>query len=54
MEAYEKFEHLCEILDKETIFEAIVNYFPTNELDEFCEHVIWDNELEEEFELNEE
>lgn len=49
MEAYEKFERLCEILNKETIYEAIVNYLPTDELDDFCEQLITEQYLEEEF-----
>lgn len=48
MTACEKFERLCEILDKQTIYDSIENYLSAYDLDDFCDTIIMEQELEEE------
>lgn len=50
MDWYEKFEKLKELIGDETMFCAITNYFSSDQIDDFCESLIVDYNLENEFE----
>ena len=50
MEWYEKFEKLREILGDETVLQEVSNYFTSAQIDEFCDSVATDYDIENEFE----
>ena len=50
MEWYEKFEKLREILGDETVLQEVSNYFTSIQIDEFCDSVATDYDIENEFE----
>ena len=50
MEYWEKFEKLREILGDEIIFENILNYFTSDQIDEFCDSIATDYDCEDIFE----
>ena len=50
MEYYEKFEKLREILGDETVLQEVINYFTVDQIDEFCDSVATDYDIENEFE----
>ena len=52
MEYWEKFEKLREILGDETVLQEVSNYFTADQINEFCDSVATDYDLEDE--LNEE
>lgn len=53
MDWYEKFEKIREFLSDEIIIEAMQNYFNSDELNDFCDSMITDYDLESEFEDDE-
>ena len=50
MEWYEKFEKIRNVLTNDIIIEAMLNYFNDDELNDFCDSMITDYDLESEFE----
>lgn len=50
MEYWEKFEKLREILGDETVLQEVINYFAADKIDEFCDSVANDYDIENEFE----
>ena len=50
MEWYEKFEKIHNVLTNDIIIEAMLNYFNSDELNDFCDSMITDYDLESEFE----
>lgn len=52
MEWYEKLEKIREFVSDEAIITAIGNYFNSDQMNDFCEQMIIDFELESEFEEN--
>ena len=50
MSWYEEFEKLRGLLGDETMFSAICNYFSSDQMSDFCNQVITDYDLENEFE----
>ena len=51
MEYWEKFEKLIEILGQDTVLREVTNYFTSDQIDEFCDSVANDYDIENE--LNE-
>ena len=49
MEWYEKLEQIREFICDEEIITAMGNYFNSDQMDDFCDQLIIDNDLEEEF-----
>ena len=49
MEYWEKFEKLIEILGQETVLREVTNYFTSDQIDEFCDSVANDYDIENEF-----
>ena len=49
MEPYEKLEKLVELLGYEEIITNVKNYFSYDDLNDFCESIISENDLEDEF-----
>lgn len=49
MDYLEKFNTLREVLGDETVFLEITNYFSSNQIDEFCDSVAHDYDIENEF-----
>ena len=49
MEYWEKFEKLREILGDETVLQEVSNYFTADQIDEFCDSVATDYDVEDEF-----
>lgn len=49
MEYWEKFEKLREILGDETVLQEVANYFTADQIDEFCDSVANDYDVENEF-----
>lgn len=49
MEWYEKLEKLREYICDEEIITAMGNFFNSDQMDEFCEELIINNDLESEF-----
>ena len=50
MEYWEKFEILRIKLGDETVLQEVVNYFTSDQIDEFCNSVAVDYDVENEFE----
>ena len=50
MEAFEKFKKLRDLIGDDSLFCEISNYFSSDELNDFCESVISEYDLENEFE----
>ena len=50
MEYWEKFEKLRGILGDETVLEEVSNYFTAAQIDEFCDSVATDYDIENQFE----
>jgi hypothetical protein len=50
MEYFEKFEKFREILGDETVFVEITNYFTPDQLDEFCDSVANEYDIENKLE----
>ena len=50
MEYWEKFEKLREILGDETVLQEVTNYFTADQVNEFCDSVATDYDVENEFE----
>jgi hypothetical protein len=50
MEFWEKFEILRIKLGDETVLQEVSNYFTADQIDEFCDSVATDYDLENEFE----
>lgn len=50
MEWYEKFEKVIELLGSDEVAHEIMHYFPSNNVEEFTEHLISSRDLESEFE----
>ena len=46
MEWYEKFERLREVLGDETVFTAIKNYFTADQIEEFCDDIACQYDVE--------
>ncbi len=49
MEWYEKFEKIRDYISDESIIEAMVNYFNSDQMEDFCNELIIDNDLDSEF-----
>lgn len=49
MEYWEKFEKIKDYLTNEIILENVLNYFSADEINAFCDSLITDYDLEEEF-----
>ena len=49
MEWYDKFEKIREFLSDEIIISNVQNYFCSDDLDDFCNQLITDYDLEDEF-----
>ena len=49
MDCYEKFEKLIELVGKDSLLIEIENYFSSDDINDFCDHVITHNDLEDEF-----
>lgn len=49
MEYWEKFEKLREILGDETVLREVTNYFTSDQIDDFCDSVATDYDIENEF-----
>ena len=45
MEYWEKFKKLREILGDKTVLEEVVNYFNSDQIDEFCDSVATDYDI---------
>jgi hypothetical protein len=52
MEWYDKLEKLREILGDKEMFIAVSNYFSSSQMEDFCDSVINEYDLESEFENN--
>ena len=50
MDWYSKFEKLREIIGDDAIISNVQNYFCSDDLDDFCDQMITDYDLEYEFE----
>ena len=50
MEYYEKFEKLREFLGDKIILENVLNYFDSDQIDEFCNSTATDYDCEDIFE----
>lgn len=48
MEYYEKFEKLREILGDDQVLNEVLNYFSSDQIDEFCDSVASDYDVENE------
>ena len=46
MEAWEKFRDLCDRLGSDTILTEVENYFSSDELNDFCESVARDYDVD--------
>ena len=49
MEYWEKFEKIKDYLTNEIILENVLNYFSADEINDFCDSLITDYDLEDEF-----
>lgn len=54
MEWYDKFEKIREFLSDEIIISNVQDYFCSDDLDDFCNQLITDYDLEDEFKEEEE
>ena len=52
MEFWEKFEKLRAILGDETVLNSVLNYFSSDQINEFCNNTITIYDIENEFENN--
>ena len=49
MEWYKKLEKIRDIISDESIIEAMGNYFDSRQMEDFCNELIIDNDLDSEF-----
>ena len=49
MEYWEKFEKIKDYLTNEIILENVLNYFTSDQINDFCDSLITDYDLEDEF-----
>lgn len=49
MDYFDKFNTLREVLGDETVLSEIINYFSSDQIDEFCDSVANDYNVENEF-----
>ncbi len=50
MEWYEKFEKVIELIGSEAVAKEVINYFSSDDVKDFTEHLISSRDLESEFE----
>ena len=49
MKWYEKLEKIRDYISDESIIEAMENYFNSDQIEDFCNELIIDNDLDSEF-----